>query len=88
MVVQRVAPERIEQELARADERCDPPLPVWAWLIPHGRESAGVLLGWWASCGSHASRRGLVLVTRDAGEGCRVEELIWVHADHIRRRNL
>lgn len=85
--MQRLSCERIELELAKADEVRNPPVPVWAWLTREAREVAGHLLGWADDPnGAVEGRCGLVRAVGKIECGYWAEYLCWVRAEHIRQR--
>lgn len=87
MPVQRIPPERVDEELAKADEVRDPPVPVTAWLLLDGQHWPGRLLGWANDPnGGNDGLRGLVHGVREYAPGFETEFLTWVRAEHIAQR--
>lgn len=85
-MVEHLRPGALEDELALADERRDPPVPVAAWLSLDSREWVGELYAWAAKPnGSNDGWRGLVLLLREFAPGFWAEYLGWVRAEHIRQ---
>ena len=85
--MQRMPRERIDEELAKADELRDPPVPVWARVMLGEPDLAGELYGWAANPnGADDGWRGLVLAPRQYAPGFWAEFLGWVSGDHIRKR--
>jgi hypothetical protein len=84
---QRLPEGRLEEELAKLDDRRDPPLPVTAWLHLDARAWDGLLYGWADNPnGSNDGLRGLVLLEREYAAGFWAEGLHWVPAEKIRQR--
>lgn len=70
MPVQRLPAGRLVEELAKVEDRRDPPVPVWAWLLLDGAEWPGLLHGWSSNPrGSGDGWRGLVVVEREFAPG-------------------
>ncbi|MGY1660774.1 hypothetical protein ACI78Q_06055 [Geodermatophilus sp. SYSU D00705] len=87
MLTQGATRERLDEELDKADELRDPPVPVVAWLHLDGQEWAGELYGWARNPnGADDGLRGLVLALREYAPGFWAEYLGWVGAEHIRQR--
>ena len=86
-MVEHLREGRLEQELAKVEDRRDPPVPVIAWLLLDGAEHDGLLLGWSANPnGSDDGWRGLVRLVREFAPGFWTEALHWVPAEQIRQR--
>jgi len=86
--MQRVPRDRINAELAKADERLELPLPVWVWLTVDAAELAGEVLAWSENPSGYSDgRRGLVLAVRQISPDQWAQYLGWVRAEHIRRRS-
>lgn len=87
MHVQQLPEGRLDAELAKVQQRRDPPIPVVAWLHLDGREWDGVLHGWSQNPnGGDDGWRGLVQFTREYAAGFWTEALMWVRQEDIRRR--
>lgn len=87
VLMERVTSERLDEELAKAEEVRDPPVPVWAWLMLDSQEVAAELHGWSSNPnGSDDGLRGLVTAVREYSPGFRAEFCGWVRASHIRQR--
>ena len=87
MDAQRLPPGRLDEELAKAEELRDPPVPVTVWLLLDGREWDGELLGWSQNpLGGDDGLRGLCVLAREYAPGFWTEVLLWVPAEAIRRR--
>lgn len=87
-ITEHLAPGRLEQELAKVEQRRDPPVPVWAWLLLDSAEHAGELYGWAENPrGSGDGWRGLVRGVRQYAPGFHAEYLAWVRAEQIRQRD-
>lgn len=83
----RVPREHVNAELAKADQRCEIPEPVWVWLTLDAAEAPGELLGWAENpTGDNDGRCGLVVAARRDEPNHWVQYLGWVRADHIRQR--
>lgn len=85
-ITEHLAPGRLEQELAKVEQRRDPPVAVWA--LRDGVEVAGELHGWAENPrGSNDGWRGLVQGVREYAPGFWAEYLSWVRAEQVRERD-
>ncbi len=86
MLTERLSQERLENELGKADELREPPVPVVAWLAVDAQHHAGLLYGWAENPnGADDGWRGLVYAVREYAAGFEAEFLGWVRAEDITR---
>lgn len=78
----------LEHEMAKVEQRRDPPVPVTVWLLLDGQEHDGELLGWASSPnGSSGELAGLVFLVREYAAGFGAELLTWVRSEDVRPRS-
>jgi hypothetical protein len=86
-ITEHLQPGQLERELAKVEDRRDPPVPVAAWLLLDGRAWDALLLGWATNPnGGNDGLRGLVLLHREYAPGFGQELLTWVRAEEMEPR--
>lgn len=86
-ITEHLAPGRLEAELAKVEDRRDPPVSVVVRLPLDGGEHEGLLYGWAANPrGAGGGTRGLVVLVREYTPGFAAELLTWVRAESVRQR--
>lgn len=76
----------LEEQLAKVEDRRDPPVPVVVRLLLDGAEHEAELHGWSSDPnGANDGWRGLVFLVREYAPGFGAEALMWTRAENIRQ---
>lgn len=87
MALQRVPPERLEEELGKVTDPREPAVPVAVWLGLDARWWDGELHGWAPNPhGGDDGLRGLVVAPREYSPGFWAEYIGWVTPERVRQR--
>lgn len=86
MITEHLQPGRLERELAKVEERRDPPVPVVVRTLLDGETRDVQLHGWARSPRGSEGLWGLVTGLREYAPGFWAEVCWWLAAENVRPR--